>query len=73
VQALQVDTHATGMKPQLRCELVSPCRTAEARQMCEESRARRLGQRVGRTVGPTRSHERKLLIAGLGKVDLVFS
>jgi hypothetical protein len=68
-----MDPHATGMKPQLRCELIGPRRTAEARQVCEQSRARRLSQHVTRTVGPTRSHERKLLIAGLGKGDLVFS
>ena len=50
VQALQVDAHTAGMKPQLRRKLISPRGTAEARQMCEESRARRLGQRVARTV-----------------------
>ena len=40
--------------------------------MCEQSRARRLGQHVTRTVGPTGSHEQEFLIASLGKVDLVF-
>jgi hypothetical protein len=73
VEALQVNADAARVKPQLRCELIGPRRTAEARQVCEQPRPRRLSQHVTRTVGPTRSHERKLLIAGLGKVDMVFS
>ena len=68
-----METHATGMKSQLRRELIGPGRAAEGRQVCEQSRARRLGQYVTRTVGPTKIHGQKLLIAGLGKVDLVFS
>jgi hypothetical protein len=68
-----MDPYATGMKPKLRGELIGTSGTAEARQVREQSCARRLGQHVTRTVGPTRSHDRKLLIAALGKVDLVFS
>jgi hypothetical protein len=50
VQALEMDAHATGMKPQLRCQLIGPRRTAEGRQMREQARTRRLGQHVTRTV-----------------------
>ena len=64
-QTLEMDAHAAGMKPQLRCELVGPRRVAEARQVSEQSRARRLGQHVTRTVGPTRSHAREFLIEEL--------
>ena len=68
-----MDTHATWMKPQLQRELMGTSWAGEGRQVCEQSRARRLGQHVTRTVGPTDWHGQKLLIAGFGKVRVVFS
>lgn len=71
MQTLEVDAHAAGVKAQLRCELVGPRGTAETRQMCEQPRARRLGQHVTRTVRPTGSHARKFLTESLAKVQAV--
>ena len=69
-----MDAHAAGMKPQLRRQLIGPRRVAEACQVGEQPRARRLGQHVTRTVGPTRSHAREFLTEPLAKVPtMVFS
>jgi len=47
------------MKPELRRELVGPCRPPEGGELREQTRPRGLGQHVTPTVGPTNSHARQ--------------